>query len=69
VSEVPLIWTSKGNIPIDSLKLSVSWEITGAYIKFVERYIDESGLVVRESAHVYSKVGIAGMGETGGIGG
>ena len=61
----PLIHTSKGNLPVASLRLDTAWEITNSYIKFVERYLDETGEVVRESAHVYSFMGVAGLGQAG----
>ena len=61
----PLIHTAKGNLPVSSLKLDTEWDINPQYIKFVERYRDESGEVVRESAHVYSFAGITGEGSAG----
>jgi hypothetical protein len=63
---IPMIYTSKGNLPIASLKYEVHWEIAeDHYYKLVERYMDESGEVVRESAHVYQVKGLFGAGETG----
>ena len=61
----PLIYTSRGNLPVSSLRLETAWDINDAYIKFVERYRDEAGEVVRESAHVYSKMGMIGEGAAG----
>jgi hypothetical protein len=66
---VPLIYTSKGNLPIDSLSYQTRWELTDEYIKFVERYLDATGEVVRESAHVYSKQPVTGYGQAASIGG
>jgi hypothetical protein len=60
----PLIYTSRGNLPISSLKLETAWDVTNDYIKFVERYRDAEGEVVRESAHVYH-YGLAATGEAG----
>lgn len=55
----PLIWTTKGNVPIESLTYQTAWDIQPPnYIKFVERYLDESGEVVKESAHVYDLQGL-----------
>lgn len=54
----PLIYTSKGNLPISSLTYQTGWDITDTYIKFCERYLDEDGNVVKESAHVYDKTGL-----------
>ena len=53
----PLIYTSRGNLPISSLDYETRWEDMPDYIKFVEVYrLDDE--VVRESAHVYSKRGL-----------
>jgi hypothetical protein len=54
-----LIWTTKGNIPVDELKHEAEWDVQKDYIKFVERYRlgDE---IVKESAHVYSRFGVTG---------
>lgn len=54
----PLIYTSRGNLPIASLQYETRWEAAEGYIKFVEVYRLD-GEVVRESAHVYSKLGLA----------
>jgi hypothetical protein len=52
--ETPLIYTSKGNVPVSSLTYEPRWEHSpGNYLKFVEQYRDASGEVVKESAHVY----------------
>lgn len=50
----PLIYTTKGNLPIAQLAYSHRWEDTPDYIKFIETYklADE---VVRESVHVMGK--------------
>jgi hypothetical protein len=57
----PLIYTSKGNLPLASLRYETAWHDTPEYVKFVERHWlgDE---VVRESAHVYSKHGVVAQG-------
>ena len=49
----PLIYTSKGNLPIADLSYEHKWEVNEDYIKFTERYRTASGEVVKESAHVY----------------
>jgi hypothetical protein len=57
-SDIPLIYTSKGNLPVDGLDYKTSWEIVpGEFIKFVEVYRlgDE---IVKENAHVYSLRGL-----------
>ncbi|HON93650.1 MAG TPA: hypothetical protein PKZ07_18925 [Sedimentisphaerales bacterium] len=49
--EVPLIWTTKGNVPVDSLEYWAGWEVTENFVKFREQYRLE-GEIVRENAHV-----------------
>lgn len=53
--DVPLIYTSIGNLPIDSLKYSYQWEDTPEYTKFTETY-SKDGIIVKQSSHVYSRV-------------
>lgn len=54
MNEIPLIWTTKGNIPVESLAYSSEWFISDEEIKLVEthRLGDE---IVRQSAHIYVK--------------
>lgn len=68
MSDEPLIFTSKGNVPVASLTLETEWDLKETYIKFVERYRDASGEVVKESAHVYSKIGLTGESAVASIG-
>lgn len=56
-TEPPVIWTSKGNLPVAALRYETAWEDTPTYTKFVERHYLGTE-IVRESAHVYSKVSI-----------
>lgn len=49
--DVPLIWTTKGNLPVDSLEYYIGWEITEDSIVFKEQYRLE-GEIVKENAHV-----------------
>ena len=65
VNEVPLIYTSKGNVPLASLTYETSWEINDDYIKFAERYRDATGEVVKEGAHVYDRRGVCASGLIG----
>jgi hypothetical protein len=58
--DVPLVWTSKGNLPVDELQHEVEWEVKDDYIKLSERYKLASGEIVKESAHVYSRMGVTG---------
>lgn len=58
MNEVPLIYTSKGNLPVEELEYSTAWEDSEDYIKFVEKYFLD-GEVVKESAHIYAKRGVS----------
>jgi len=51
--EAPLIWTTKGNIPVSDLHYRTQWQITEEYISFTESYFlgDE---LVKSSTHVHS---------------
>ena len=65
--EIPLIYTSKGNIPISNLEHSVRWDIQeGRYIKFTEIHT-LNGEVVRESPHIFSYVPLDIVSEQGEI--
>ena len=56
MTEVPLIYTTKGNVPIDTLESANEWEDTETYTKFIEIY-KLNGEVVRQAAHVMMKNG------------
>lgn len=58
----PLIFTSKGNVPVASLTYQTGWVVNDDFIKFSERYLDASGEVVKESAHVYDRRGFNAAG-------
>lgn len=66
--DVPLIFTSKGNLPVESLEYQTSWDDQPGYISFKEKYL-LNGKVVRENSHVYSKAGVLADGFAGAIGG
>lgn len=59
-TDEPLIYTSRGNVPIASLKFEVHWIVNDDYIQVIERYRAEDGEIVKEGAHVYSKRGVTG---------
>jgi hypothetical protein len=54
MNNVPLIYTTKGNLPEESLRLEPEWVDTADFTKLILRYYlgDE---IVKESAHVYGK--------------
>ena len=55
--DTPLIYTTHGNLPIDSLQYETRWEQSADYVKLVETYRLD-GEVVRESAHVLALKGL-----------
>ncbi len=55
--EVPLIWTSKGNIPVKDLEYNTEWTNNDDFIMLTESYKLDSE-VVKSSSHVYSKKGL-----------
>ena len=46
MSEFPLIWTTNGNVPADSLKLETAWDVQDTYIKLALRYTDANGKIL-----------------------
>ena len=52
----PMIYTSRGNLPIESLQYATRWEDSVDYIKFVEVYTFD-GEVVRDRLHLRAPVG------------
>ncbi len=52
--ETPLIWTSKGNLPIEDLRYETLWNNQDQYISFTENYYLDDELI-KSSTHVYSK--------------
>jgi hypothetical protein len=55
----PMIYTTLGNVPASQLTYQTEWDDKPEYTKFTERYL-LNGEVVKESAHVYSRVGVFG---------
>lgn len=69
--ESPLIFTSKGNLPIASLEYRPSWELhadNGEFqgMTFVEEYFLD-GESVKRAVHVYRHRGVSAEGQTGGL--
>jgi hypothetical protein len=58
MSDTPLIYTSKGNVPEASLTYRHGWVDTETYISFEERWYDATGELVKNNAHIYRKTGI-----------
>lgn len=62
MSAEPLIYTTKGNLPVASLRHEVEWRIEAAQIVFLETYFlgDE---IVKQNAHVKVLTGASMAGE------
>lgn len=54
----PMIYTTKGNMPLDMLTYSTRWQVTAEHVQFIETYTlhDE---IVKENAHVLMLSGVA----------
>ncbi len=57
----PLIFTTKGNVPVAQLTYRTAWVVNDDFIKFTEQHLlgDE---VVKESAHVFDRKGASAAG-------
>lgn len=55
----PLIYTTKGNVPVDSLEHRPRWEDHPEATVFVDEYFLD-GESVKRSVHVLSKRGLTG---------
>ena len=64
---VPMIFTSKGNLPIASLEYRHQWTNTEDEISFVEEYLLD-GEVVKRAVHLYLKRGVGAGAEAANIG-
>lgn len=63
MSDIPMIYTIKGNLPIAALEYSTHWTDDKDYVKLVEVYRLD-GEIVRESAHVLTRRGMFAAAET-----
>ena len=52
---VPLIYTIKGNVPVNSLAYSHEWIDSESDLRFIETYRDSTGQIVKQSPHVILK--------------
>ena len=54
MSDQPLIYTTKGNLPVSDLRYETVWTETSEYVTLNENYYlgDE---LVKSSAHVYAR--------------
>jgi hypothetical protein len=53
----PLIYTSKGNVPVDSLRYEHKWEDNDRYIALHEFWFDGDE-IVKNSTHMLAKSGL-----------
>ncbi len=60
---VPLMYTSEGNVPVDSLSYEKEWVFTDDVIVFKEAWFNSSGTLVKNNVHMYARSGIAMTGE------
>ena len=56
MTEAPLIYTARGNLPVASLTHHVEWKVTPEQIVFIEAY-SLDGEIVKQSAHVHVLTG------------
>jgi hypothetical protein len=56
MSDHPLIYTSKGNLPVASLAYEPKWEQGEDFIKFSETWTLD-GEIVKQNAHIYKLTG------------
>jgi hypothetical protein len=56
--QVPLIWTTQGNMPVEALEYKTLWEETIDDVLMAEEYRYQ-GEIVRRSVHIYKKQGAA----------
>jgi hypothetical protein len=55
MSDTPLIYTSKGNVPIDSLRYEHKWIDTKDETTLVEFWFDASDEVVKKNVHMFGR--------------
>lgn len=63
MTDTPLIWTSKGNVPISSLRYEHRWEDTPDETTFSEFWFAEDGELVKNNCHKLAKKQLTSLGE------
>ena len=58
----PLIYTSKGNVPVDSLTYKKDWKVDENFVTFREFWYDADGNLVKNNVHMFALQGLAVMG-------
>lgn len=62
MTEEPLIFTTKGNVPVASLHHEIEWRTSEEQVIFIERYLDGEE-VVKESTFICLLKGVSMAGE------
>jgi hypothetical protein len=60
---IPLIYTSKGNVPEMSLKYSKEWQMDDDVIIFKETWHDATGELVKNNVHMLARKGLSMEGQ------
>ena len=60
---VPMIYTSEGNVPIDSVTYKYEWSRDTDNIYFKEAWFNADGKLVKNNVHMYALNGISMQGE------
>ena len=68
MTDEPLIYTTKGNLPISSLEFKFWWMDNDVQVSYHEQYLLD-GEVVKESAAVKLKQGVTAQSDVGGFNG
>jgi hypothetical protein len=55
MNDEPLIWTSKGNVPLASLTYAHQWIDNEDRIVLMESWTDASGELVKNNVHMLAK--------------
>jgi hypothetical protein len=51
MNDTPMMWTARGNVPVDSLRYEKSWSNDGAHVWFHEFWYFADGELARNNAH------------------
>jgi hypothetical protein len=62
MEQEPLIFTSKGNVPIATLTYEHSWNFSNEAVTFTEVWRDETGAIVKNNTHMYAIKGMPPIG-------
>jgi hypothetical protein len=66
MTDAPLIFTTKGNLRVDTLTHEVAWRHSPGQVVFIERYYLD-GEMVKASSHVCVLDGATSIGDVGAI--